>query len=294
MSLKSQFSNVKPGDVGIFGDPIEHSLSPVMQNAAFKIWEGAFRDREMPTSTYHPFLVKSEELEEAISLMKEHQMRCVHITVPHKVTVCKLTDVLSSFVQKIGSANTLAISGKQLVGHNTDVEGFKRTISRDMDFESEGKTGLVLGAGGTGRVISLALLDMRASKVYLWNRNQKTLDEVCQKLNDDRIVPVRNSSDLTKAAQEAQIVVNATSVGLKPQDGLPVDGIPFNSDHLVFDVIYNRETAFLAEAKKAGAKTSDGLGMLVYQGARSFEIWTGSPAPIDGMRHALSQSLKGV
>ncbi len=294
MSLKTQFSNVKVGDVGIIGDPIEHSLSPIMQSAALKIWEGAFRDREMPSPTYHRFLVKTSELGESIHLMKDHGMRGVNVTIPHKVTVCDLIDSVSPFAKRVGAVNTLAFSKTDIAGHNTDAEGFKRAITRDMDFEPEQKTAFVLGAGGTGRVIALTLLDMGLSRVYLWNRNADTLEDVVKNINDVRITSVQNATDIAQASRESHLIVNATSVGLKAGDSLPVAGVSFNSDQFVFDVVYNRETAFLAQAKKAGAKTADGLGMLVYQGARSFEIWTGSPAPIDVMRHALSQKLKGV
>jgi shikimate dehydrogenase len=165
-----------------------------------------------------------------------------------------------------------------------------------LDFNPEGKTVLVLGAGGTGRVITFSLLDMLAQKVFLWNRSPGPLEAVLKDQDEDveRIVPLQTPLDLIHAMKEAALVVNATSVGLNLKDGLPAEGLKFTPYHVVFDVIYHRETALLQQARMAGAKTSGGLGMLVYQGARSFEIWTGSPAPLEIMKTVLSQTVQGV
>lgn len=291
-SLKDQFASVQPGDVGIIGDPVEHSLSPLMQNAAFKIWRGAFKDREKPAPTYHRFLVKSDQLKEAIDLMKFHKIRGLNVTVPHKMDVYQFVDEMTPFVQRTRAINTLTYDGTKLSGQNTDAEGFKKALAYDMDYNAEGKTALVLGAGGTGVVLANALLDLSAEKVYVWNRSAQKLEALMKtaEAKSGKIVGIQSTDEVANAVKESQMIVNATSVGLKEGDGMPAEGLAFSPRHFVFDVVYHRETAFLAEAKKVRAKTSNGLGMLVYQGAKSFEIWTGSPAPTEVMFHAISQA----
>lgn len=291
--LKNQFSNVNPGDVGIIGDPIEHSLSPIMQNAAFKTWEAAFRDSEHPSPRYHRFLVKHDELDEAIHLMKEHRMRGLNVTIPHKVAACKFVDTLSPFASKVGAINTLSFSGQSLSGYNTDADGFKRALAWDLDYDATGKTVLILGAGGTGRVLAYSLLDLAVEKIYIWNRDPKRLEGAFSLDGDgNKISPVESPIEVHQLIKECDLIVNATSVGLKEKDGLPLEGLRFSAQQAVFDVIYHRETKFLAEAKLAGAKTAGGLGMLVYQGAKSFEIWTGKPAPVDLMRETVTQAMR--
>lgn len=292
-SLEELFAKTQLGDVGLIGDPVNHSLSPLIQNTAFQTWKGAFQDRNEPTPTYHLFHVTKDLLGRAVDLMRQHHLRGLNVTVPHKIDVCRFVDFLEPFAKRSGSVNTLCFSGKKVSGYNTDADGFKRALSWDLDFNPEGKTALVLGAGGTGRVVALSLLDMMVHKIFLWNRDPKKLEDILSLEDEEieKIVPARSAEDLAAAVASSDLIVNATSLGLSEGDGIPGTNIQFSSDHVVFDVVYHRETAFLAAAKKAGARTADGSGMLVYQGARSFEIWTGTPAPVDVMRATLMKSL---
>jgi len=291
-SLESQFSKTKPGDVGIIGDPVDHSLSPPMQNAAFQTWANAFKDKDQVVPAYHRFHVKVDEVEQALSLMKKHGMRGLNVTIPHKTEVCKFMDSLDPIAEKTQAVNTILFSGERLQGFNTDVDGFRRTLSSDLAIELPGRKALVFGAGGTGRVIISTLLDAGIETVFVWNRNFDRLKKVVQEAKDPRVIAAATPLEVANAMAIADLVVNATSVGLGNQDGLPVPGLKFSPHHKVFDVIYHRDTEFLKEARKAGARVAGGVGMLVNQGARSFEIWTRSPAPVDLMRAVVLDSIR--
>jgi len=293
-SLEKLFAQTKPGDVGILGDPIGHSLSPLMHNAAFQTWWGAFRDRDEPTPHYHKFQVPASDLGQAIELSKKAKLRGLNITVPHKKSVCQFLEKLDPIAQKVEAVNTISLTNGQSWGYNTDGHGFKRAIEKDLDFDVSEKKALVLGAGGTGVVIVHVLLEMGA-KVFWWNRHPQKVTENLARFSHLKsgTLLVGNDKELKAAMDEADLVVNATSVGLSPEDGLPARQLNFRPGQIVFDVIYHRETRYLQEAKAAGATVYGGLGMLVYQGARSFEIWTGAPAPQEVMWEALTKSLKG-
>jgi len=291
-SLQEKFNQIKPGDVALIGDPIEHSLSPLMQNAAFQIWGGTFRDKNEPAPQYHKLHVPSKELETAISLVRDRRLRGINVTVPHKVSVCSLLDELDPFAKKIGAVNTIVVRDNRLKGFNTDGDGFRISFERDLDFDPKDKSFLVLGAGGTGRVIVYKLVELGA-KVFWWNRTKERLLGI---LETDaplkEAVKIADEKEIEKLSPQMDVLVNSTSVGLSPEDGLPVEGLKFQPHQVAFDVIYHRQTRFLQEANAAGARTVDGMGMLVNQGARSFEIWMGAPAPKEIMWHALTQSLK--
>lgn len=294
-NLVKQFSQVKPGDVGIIGDPVEHSLSPVFHNAAFKTWWGAFRDRDELTPVYHRFHVLHDQLAEAVDLAKKHQLRGLNVTIPHKETVIKFVDNLDPAAERLGAVNTLSFQEGKVKGFNTDVDGFRRSLERELEFDPEGKPALILGAGGTGKIIALQLINQGASMVYIWNRDPQRLRKFFDWDSDlvSRIKIVESEDELGSVSREVPLIINATSVGLKEKDLLPSSKIEFNKDHYVFDVIYHRETFFMKSAKQAGAKVIGGLGMLLFQGAKSFEIWTGAPAPLDIMRQALQSKMEG-
>ena len=174
--LRKVFSVTKPGDSGIIGDPVEHSLSPLMQNAAFKTWWGAFRDQDEPTPEYFKFHVLQSQLKEAIQNVRAYKLRGVNVTIPHKVRACEFVDELDVFAKKVGAINTILNKNGQLKGFNTDGDGFRYSLEVDLNFDPHGKNALVMGAGGTGRVIAQKLVDLGAS-VFWWNRNQERLEE---------------------------------------------------------------------------------------------------------------------
>lgn len=295
-SLEELFARTRPGDAGIIGDPVEHSLSPAMHNAAFHAWWGDNAPHLDAAPVYHRFHVLPSQLRDAVFLMRKHQLRGLNVTVPHKATVCEFVDKIDLFAKRVEAVNTLILTPEGLKGHNTDAAGFGMAIERDLNFDPAGKTALVLGAGATGRVITYQLFDAGVTRVYFWNRNPA---RVMGAVQDDgspypNLIPLRDPEEARLAALDADLVVNATSVGLAERDGLPLEGMRFKKDQAVFDVIYHRDTEFMKKARKAGANVTGGFGMLLYQGAKSFELWAGAPAPVDAMRGALMQSLKEV
>jgi shikimate dehydrogenase len=175
-----------------------------------------------------------------------------------------------------------------------DLLSYYMTTKQQLNFDPRGKTALVLGAGGTGKVLTHQLILSGIRRIYLWNRTPEKAVKLILAMDkklDIHLVQTRDEMILAQSA--ADLVVNATTIGLKEGDGLPAPGLQFSSNRVYFDVVYHRETQFLKEAKDAGASRANGLCMLLYQGARSFEIWTKSKAPIKTMKKALMESIKG-
>ncbi len=267
---------------GLIGDPVEHSMSPVMHNAAF---------RELGIDfLYVPFRVKKEELGQAIEGMRALNIKGLNVTIPHKVTVLQFLDKLDPLAEKIGAVNTIVNDDGVLTGYNTDASGFLQAL-RERGVEPEGKKVVILGAGGASRAISFILADRGAHLVIL-NRLLE-LDwakELASKLSQIFTMEVKalelNRENLVGALGKADLLVNTTSVGMTPN----IDDTPVTSDLLkpgliVFDIVYNPvKTRLLREAEAAGAKTVSGLDMLVWQGALAFEKWTGMKAPVELMR----------
>lgn len=290
--LDELFAATHPGDAALIGDPVEHSLSPVMQNAAFQMWKKTYRDQNRPVPTYHKFRVRLEELPRAMELAKKHRLRGLNVTVPHKVAVLPLLTALDESARSVGAVNTVVVGSGGLKGFNTDGAGFKFALALELGFDPSGRTALVLGAGGTGVVIVHQLIQMGAAKIFWWNRSLEKMGKMPDP--SGKVQKLSSVAEVLRASLEADLIVNATSVGLKPADGLPVLGLSFKEGQFVFDVIYHRTTAFMKEAVAQGARVSGGLPMLVYQGAESFKIWTGAPPPVDIMRMALIERMKNL
>ena len=273
---------------GIIGDPIEHTMSPVMHNAAFKKFGLDY--------VYVPFRVRQEELGKAIEGMKALNIRGLNVTIPHKIAVIPFLDELDPLAKKIGAVNTIVNDNGVLTGYNTDATGFLQALL-ERGIEPKGKSVVILGAGGASRAISFILAE-RGSSLVILNR---TLDKA--KICADRISEIfqseitalkLNRGNLAVALSEADILVNATSVGMSPD----INETPVASDLLkpglvVFDIVYNPiETKLQREAEVAGATVISGLDMLVWQGALAFEKWTGREAPVDLMKEEAIKLLE--
>lgn len=293
VSLTDQFARTKPNDTGIIGDPVEHSLSPAMHNAAFHSWWSEKKHLDA-APVYHRFHVRPEQLGETVALMRQRELRGLNVTVPHKASVLRYVDKVDSHAKRVEAVNTLSLGPDGLRGYNTDAEGFQMSLERDLEFDPSGKTALILGAGATGRVIAYTLFDLGARQVFVWNRNPQRVMGVVQENGAPHpdLMSLRTAADAIARAGDMDLIVNATSVGLSAADGLPVEGLRFKKGQAAFDVVYHRDTAFMKSARAAGAEVTGGFGMLLYQGAKSFEIWTGDAAPLEVMRGALMQSLK--
>lgn len=267
---------------GIIGDPVEHTISPAMHNAAFARMGLDF--------WYVPFRVKPEDLAQAVAGMKALNIRGLNVTIPHKVAIIPFLDELDPLAEKIGAVNTVVNDNGVLQGFNTDAIGFLEALIQ-KGVEPKGKRVVVLGAGGAGRAVSFVLAERGAHLVILNRRleldwAEELASQLVQTFGGEVKALELTEKNLARALEEAYILVNATSVGMSPN----VDETLVTSDLLkpslvVFDVVYNPvKTKLLRQAEKIGAQIISGLEMLVWQGALAFELWTGARAPVELMR----------
>jgi len=276
---------------GIIGDPVEHTMSPAIHNAAF--------EKMGVDYLYVPFRVKKEELGKAIQGMKALNIRGLNVTIPHKVAVIPFLDELDHLAERIGAVNTVVNDNGVLKGYNTDATGFLQTLLKSGT-EPRGGNIVILGAGGASRAISFILAE-RGSNLVILNRLLELdwAEELANRISEVFRKEVNalelNEENLTKVLEKANILVNATSVGMSPNiDETPVDSNLLKPGLIVFDIVYNPfKTRLLREAEKAGAKTISGLDMLVWQGALAFEKWTGLKAPVDIMKEEAIKALEG-
>ena len=276
---------------GVIGDPIEHTMSPVMHNAAF--------EKLGLDYLYVPFRVKREELGRAIEGMKALNIRGLNVTIPHKVAVIPFLDELDPLAEKIGAVNTIVNDDGVLKGYNTDAGGFMQAML-EKGIEPEGKRVVVLGAGGASRAVSFILAERGAGLVIL-NRLLELdwAEELAARISHSFKKEVEalelSEGNLATALGKADILVNAPSVGMSPDIGeTPVPSRLLTPGLTVFDVIYNPvKTRLLAEAEEVGAETISGLDMRVWPGALALERWTGRKAPVARMKEVTSGVVKG-
>jgi len=272
---------------GIIGHPVKHSLSPLMQTAAF---EALGID-----AVYVPFNLAPQNLKEGIEGLRVLGVRGFNVTVPHKEQVAELVDFLEGDAEFLGAVNTVKNEEGQLTGYNTDAEGFLRSLLEE-GVELEGKKALMFGAGGAARAVGYALLKGGVKFLHVVNRSfpkAKALGELLSRRGNVLVYPLRDSVVET-LLDEADIIVNTTSLGLHPQDPQLFDYSKIPEGKVVVDIIYNPPlTPLLKAAKERGCKVINGLGMLIHQGAVAFEIWTGQKAPVKVMREVLEGELYG-
>ena len=281
--------NGKTKIYGLIGNPVEHSVSPSMHNAAF--------GKMGLDCAYIPFRVEKESLAAAINAVKALNMGGLNVTIPHKVAVIPFLDELEPLAQKIGAVNTIINDDGNLKGYNTDAGGFLNALLQ-KGVEPRAKKAVVIGAGGASRAISFTLMEMGAEIVIL-NRRQEIgwAVELAAAISDSFKKEVKalelNNDNLTAALDSADILVNATSVGMSPDaNQSPVPSMLLKAQLVVFDAVYNPlKTRLLAEAESSGALTVSGIDMLVWQGALAFELWTGVKAPIDIMKASVLKAL---
>jgi len=265
---------------GIFGYPIAHTLSPSMHNAAFKALGLDF--------VYVPFQVAPGDLQPAVNSLRVLGIRGINITVPHKEHVVRFLDKIDPLARSIGSVNTVVNDNGILTGYNTDGKGFLRDLA-SQEVKPEGKTVLLVGAGGAGHALAATLSWAKAGTIYITDANEKLARKLVKQTARTRFVPL---SDWKMKINECDILVNATPIGLHDHDPALVETRELKRDLFVYDLIYHRRTKLAQAARKAGARYSDGLGMLLFQGALAFELWTKKKAPVDVMRKALIKNIK--
>jgi shikimate dehydrogenase len=269
----------------VFGFPIAHSASPVMHNTAFAALGLNWR--------YLAFEVNPKNLRAAIEGAKAMNFAGINLTVPHKLLAVEMMDALDESAKKWGAVNTIKFNEKGAVGSNTDADAITQSLREDLKMELRGAKVLLLGAGGAGRTAALKLASEKVVELFLVNRTQSKAEKIAGEIKK-QFPRVKVSVGFPKA--KVDLILNATSLGLKPDDLSPLDEKQFSlkQTRAVYDMIYRpAETKLLAAAKAVGCKTANGLGMLLHQGAKAFEIWTGKPAPLDVMRRALEENIYG-
>ena len=289
-SNKKQASKNNLYIAGVFGYPVKHSLSPAMQNAAFR--------NAGLTVSYLPFEVKPEEAAFLIKKLAVLGVTGINLTVPHKEVAYKNVDFLSKEAKIFQAVNTITVKKGKLYGASTDGEGLRLGLKNEVGMEIKNKSIIILGAGGAGRSAAIYLAVKGAKRIIISNRTRnKALTAVklirkfarrsaviCGPLTEDFVKKYAAGSDL---------IINATSLGLKPKDKPAVGSKAFRKGIVFYDMIYSPAlTSTMKAAKRAGARVYNGLSMLLYQGAISWELWTGKKAPVKIMQKALLKELK--
>jgi shikimate dehydrogenase len=270
----------------LIGDPVDHSMSPAIQNAAFR--------STGIDAVYVPFRVKQQNLREAIQGLSALEVRGFNVTSPHKVHVLQYLDKIEASADAVGSVNTVTKENGKLFGYNTDGPGAINALE-EAGISPVGKSVLLFGAGGASRAIAHELAS-RASSIRLVNRTiakaKQIADRIRKKYKIDVSYAPLSSKLLRTFVEQADIVVNASSMGMDGRNNLLIEARWLRSDQWIFDIVYTPvQTRLLELASLAKATSITGLDMLVNQGACSFELWTRRKAPMVEMRHAITQKL---
>jgi len=274
--------------LGVMGDPIAQSKSPIMHTAAL---------RSMGISgAYVPLHITPDQLGDAVGAIRTLGFRGVNVTIPHKVAVMAYLDTLDDSAREIGAVNTIVNSNGHLTGYNTDGIGYVRSLKAEVISDLSGTHILVIGAGGAARGIIAALLREAPASIVVANRtSDKALELAAEwsKKGDIRGVGLDQLSGMLKGFD---VIINTTSVGMYPHmDQTPLEPSQFREGTVVSDLIYNPlRTLLLQESLKRGCRIHGGLGMFVYQGAYALEYWTGQPAPVEIMRQTILNCLGGT
>lgn len=271
---------------GIFGHPVKHTFSPEMHNSAFR--------RIGLDACYVPFSVPPDRLGDAVRAIVPLGLKGVNVTVPHKERVIKHLDELSEDARHIGAVNTIEVLGTRLIGHNTDGRGFLRSLREETSFRPKGKNVLIVGSGGAARAVSFTLALSGVKELLLHDLDSRKAMKLAKELRSRTGVEAKSvdADSLTELGVRAHCLINATPLGLKPNDPVPFSSDLITRDTVVCDLVYNPpDTRLLRTARKKGAQTLRGIGMLLYQGVIAFEIWTGKKAPVQIMRKALERQM---
>jgi len=265
---------------GLFGYPVEHTLSPSMHNAAFEALGLDY--------CYVAFPVYPDSLQEAVTAIRALHLSGVNVTIPHKEKVIPFLDEVDKEASAIGAVNTVVNTNGNLKGYNTDGRGFMQSFF-DYGISAEGKDVLIVGAGGASRAIGY-YLGKEAKQLFLYDIEQGKAEKLAADLKNILHKDVSIVHDIGRT-ERFNILINATPLGLKEEDPLPFDTSHLRSDQIICDLIY-KKTRLLEETSRKECIALDGLGMLLWQGVFAFELWTGVSPPVDIMREALYKNLK--
>ena len=275
----------------VLGHPIGHTLSPVMHNAAFKALG--------MDAIYLAFDVDPSRLISVLPAMADMGFGGVNLTVPLKEVAFKGLHDMDESASRLGAVNTVEFLPCNMKGHNTDGKGFLLAIQEAFASSIVGLSVFILGSGGAGRAVAITCAAEQAGRVAVTDIDAERARQVAQEISQlvpeaavEAIVPHQNIWE--NACRKADLVIQATPVGMKKDDNSLLAPRAFHDGQMVFDLVYMYpETAFMKAARKNGARTANGLGMLLYQGALAFSIWTGKKAPADVMRKALEKEVYG-
>ncbi len=273
----------------VAGNPVSHSLSPVMHNAALKVMglEHEYNYRSM--------LLSPAKLESFVEQIRSGSIEGANVTIPFKTDVISLLSSVSEEAVAVGAVNTICRRDNEVEGLNTDVQGFLNTL-QENDVKPGGYCVTLIGAGGAARAVAYALVTRGISKIEILNRSKSRAKKLAAsiKKHGDVDIDVGSISNYKSASIETDLLVNCTPIGMADYslEKSPVEKIPISNTTVVMDLVYNpRMTRLLHDANQAGCKIIDGLGMLVHQGAISLELWLGLKPPLETMRNAVIQSM---
>jgi shikimate dehydrogenase len=282
-----------PVRLGVFGDPVAHSLSPEMQNAALGACE--------IDAQYARFHIRANELRSALRFLRNLDFVGVNLTVPHKIAGFAQIDEADELASRAGSVNTIRLCDKKLIGSNTDGEGFLRAIRSEFSVDLRDLRVMIIGAGGgTGRAIAWQCALENCERLVLVNRTVAKANALADRLRPFFMEPrvlgpmarleaiAWEESAIRVQLADTDLIVNATPLGMNSSDPTPVPSRLLAPHHMVFDCVYGpSKTALLHAAEQAGARSANGISMLLHQGALSFSIWFDREPPIEAMRKAL-------
>jgi len=288
-----RWENIDPPiRLGVFGDPVGHSLSPQMQNAALKSCKIDMQ--------YARFQISPDELQSAFKLIRDLNFIGVNLTTPHKIAASKLMDEIDGNASRIGAINTVKVDNAKLRGYNTDGKGFARAVRQEFAVDLRDLQVMILGGGGAARAIALQCARENCERLVITNRTfataQKLAEELREYFTGPKVlgpVPRLQSIPWEEAAIRFQVahldlIVNATPLGLNRSDPSPIPARLLAPHLMIYDTVYGEgRTPFVSAAIEAGARAANGFSMLLHQGALAFEIWFEREAPIGAMREAL-------
>jgi shikimate dehydrogenase len=276
---------------GILGFPVKHSFSPAFQNAAFRA--------KRINAVYAPFEVPPERLRDAVRGLAALGICGVNVTIPHKQAVLPLLDELSPGAKAVGAVNTVIFKNGRSIGYNTDAEGLLISLKKDLKVNPKNKNIMVFGSGGAAKAIAYVLAREKAASITFADICGQRAKELSRKIGKDfpgcrtKAVPFLKSR-IDEEVLNSDILINASPVGMRKADPCIVSPNALHKGLAVYDIVYNPPaTPLLREAKRRKIESAGGIGMLLYQGAASFELFTGVKAPVAVMRAALKKVVKG-
>ena len=278
--------------VGLLGQPLGHSLSPAMHNRAFRALGLNY--------CYLPIEVTARDLPTVAAGIARMHFAGYNVTIPHKIRIMDGLDAIDPLARAIGAVNTVTIENGRTTGYNTDGAGFVQSLQADANLSPAGQSVLILGSGGAARAIAMTLAHEGAARIIVSNRTEAKAHALARAVNQEGRVcceaQALQPGSLATALRGTDILVNTTPVGMFPDTGRTlIDPALLHPRLVVCDIVYNpRRTHLLEAARQRGCRIVEGLGMLVYQGAAGFRLWTGRKPPVEAMFAAAGPSREGI